>query len=181
MGKLPLFPLLLAAGCVVSGVYGAAHDQISYTVSPDYFHHLKFRQFDVPGYLHHRLGAALVGWHATWWMGLFIGIPLLTVGLVLPDARAYWTRSLVAFGVVAVTALVVGLGGLAYAYQTVTTPADFPWGYPAGVTDEVGFARVGVMHNFSYLGGFLGILTGSAYLLVARRRLARRAGRPTVG
>ena len=109
------------------------------------------------------------------WMGPFIGIPVLSIGLILPDARAYLTRSLVAFGVVAVTALVVGLGGLAFAYQTVTKPEDFPWGYPPGVTDEVGFARVGIMHNFSYLGGFIGILTGSAYLVIAWWRLRQRS------
>ena len=34
VSKLALFPLLLAAGCVVSGVYGALHDQISFSVRP---------------------------------------------------------------------------------------------------------------------------------------------------
>ena len=34
MAKSTLFPALLAAACVVAGVYGALHDQISYTVSP---------------------------------------------------------------------------------------------------------------------------------------------------
>jgi hypothetical protein len=171
MLKLALFPVLLAAGCVISGVYGALHDQISYSVSPDYFHHLKFRQFDIP-HLHNRLGAALVGWHATWWMGLFIGIPVLTVGLIMPDARTYTTRCLASFAVVAVTALAVGLGGLAWACQNITAPADVPWGPPNGVTDKVAFERVGVMHNFSYLGVF----TASAYLVVARLRLSKPAG-----
>jgi hypothetical protein len=35
MAKLALFPVLLAAGCVIAGVYGMLHDQISYRVSPD--------------------------------------------------------------------------------------------------------------------------------------------------
>ena len=76
MAKLALFPMLLAAACVVSGVYGAVHDRLSYTVSPDDFHRLVFHQFRIPVGLHTRAGAALVGWHATWWMGLFIGFPL---------------------------------------------------------------------------------------------------------
>jgi hypothetical protein len=136
---------------------------------------LKFDQFGIPAKYHNRLGAAFVGWAATWWMGLLIGIPVLSIGLILPDARTYLTRCLVAFGVVAVTALAVGLGGLVHAYDTIRTPEDFPWDYPSGVTDKVGFARVGVMHGFSYLGGFLGIITASIYLLIARVRLARRA------
>jgi hypothetical protein len=32
------------------------------------------------------------------------------------------------------------------------------------------------MHNFSYLGGFIGIITGSLYLIVER---VRRTGRST--
>lgn len=181
MAKLAVFPLLLVAGCFTAGVYGALHDQISYTVSPDYFHLYKFRQFDIARHLHNRLGAALVGWYATWWMGFLIGIPVLIVGLILPDARTYLSRSLIAFGVVAITALVVGLGGLIYASNTVNAPADFSWDYPEGVTDPVGFARVGMMHSFGYLGGFLGTLTASAYLVAARIRLARRSPRGEAG
>jgi len=48
---------------------GALHNQVSYTVRPDYFyafkfHHLPFRP------LQNRSGASIVGWHASWWMGL---------------------------------------------------------------------------------------------------------------
>ena len=35
-------------------------------------------------------------------------------------------------------------------------------------------ARAGTMHNFSYLGGFLGIITASLYLVAERIRLTRR-------
>lgn len=98
-------------------------------------------------------------------MGLFIGTPDLTVGLVLPDARTYRSRSLVAFGVVAATALVVGLGGLCLAFFTVTRPLEPPNGYRTGVADMVAFDCVGAMHTFSYLGGLLGVLTASGYLL----------------
>ncbi len=106
MTKLALFPVLLAAGCVIAGLYGAVHDQISYTVSPDYFHAFKFLQFNVPVHLHNRVGAALVGWHATWWMGVFIGVPVLLIGLILPGWRMYLSHCLMAFVVVISTALV---------------------------------------------------------------------------
>jgi hypothetical protein len=176
MLKLAMFPVLLAAGCVISGLYGALHDQISYTVSPDYFHHLKFRQFDIPPHLHNRLGVSIVGWYATWWMGLFIGIPVLTVGLIMPNARAYLTRCLVSFAVVAGTALIVGLGGLAWACCTITTAPELHWGHPSEeIADPVAFARVGEMHSFSYVGGFLGIFTACAYLVAARIHLSKKA------
>jgi hypothetical protein len=177
--KLALSPVLLVAGCLIAGLYGALHDQVSYSVSPDYFHAFKFRQFDIPVGLHNRLGAAIVGWHGSWWMGAIIGVPVLLVGLVMPDARAYWTRGLVAFAVVAATALIVGLGALTYASASITA-ANLPeYWYPPGVGDRVAFARAGTMHNFSYLGGFLGGVTGSLYLVAERIRLSRRRGPAT--
>ena len=43
--RLRCLPVLLVFGCVIAGVYGALHDQISFTVSPDYFFAFKFHQF----------------------------------------------------------------------------------------------------------------------------------------
>lgn len=170
MVKILLFPILLVAACLVAGLYGSLHNQISYTVSPDYFHEYKFDQFRIPSELHGRLGAALVGWYASWWMGFLIGVPVLIVGLILPDWKVYLSRCLIAFAIVAFTALLVGLGALAYAsFAFGDTPPDWIR-YPHGVTDRAAFARAGFMHDFSYLGGFLGIFTASLYLIVARVR-----------
>jgi hypothetical protein len=175
IAKPLLFPLLLAAGCVIAGLYGMVHDQLSYTISPEYFHAYKFQQFGIPAEHHDRVGAAVVGLRASWWMGLFIGLPVLLVARGLPDRRTYLTRSLIAFGVVALTALVVGLGGLIWAAATIRSPGDVPenWVLP-GVADTVAFAHVGIMHNASYLGGLLGIVTGIIYLWIVRLRVAGR-------
>jgi hypothetical protein len=174
MAKFILFPLLLAAACLVAGAYGALHNQISYTVSPDYFHAFKFDQFRIPENLQSRVGASIVGWHASWWMGLLIGVPVLLIGLIMPDSRTYLTRCLVAFGVVAITALIVGLGALVWASFTISETSLPLFWYPSGVADKVAFARAGTMHNFSYLGGFIGIITGSLYLIIERIRLSSR-------
>jgi hypothetical protein len=120
MKKLALFPVLLLATCLTAGVYGVVHNQISYTVSPDYFLAFKFYQFGIPDELRGRIGASIVGWYASWWMGLVIGVPVLLVGLILPGWKSYLSRSLVAFAVVAGTALAVGLAALVYASFTVT-------------------------------------------------------------
>lgn len=152
-----MFPVLLAVSCVAAGLYGALHNQISFTVSPDYFFAFKFHQFAIPDDLRGRIGASIVGWYASWWMGMFIGVPVLLIGLILPDWKTYLTHSLVAVAVVTLTALVVGLGALAYGYFAISEP----------------FARAGHMHNVSYLGGGIGIITGSVYLIVARLRLTK--------
>jgi hypothetical protein len=170
--------VLLIAACLTAGVYGALHDQISYTVSPDYFHAFKFHQFAIPEGLRNRAGAAIVGWEASWWMGLFIGVPLLLVGLILPGWKLYLSRCLIAFVVVAATALLFGLGALVYGCLTISASSLPGYWYPDQVADRVAFARAGTMHNFSYLGGFLGIVTGSLYLIVERLRGTSRCDRP---
>ncbi len=167
-------PPLVVLGCLIAGTYGALHDQVSYTASPDYFHAFKFIQFRISPHLQDRLGAAIVGWTATWWMGPIIGIPLLVVGLAIPGWRAYLRCILTSYGAAALTALLVGFGALAAAYATLP-PENLPaFAFPEGVGDRVAFARVGIMHNFSYLGGGVGILTGLAYLIWARWRIGRR-------
>jgi hypothetical protein len=176
MAKLALMPLLLGAGCLAAGKYGAVHDQVSYTVSPDYFHAFKFHQFQISPHLHDRIGAAIVGWRASWWMGSIIGVPLLIAGLLLPGWPAYLKHCLIAFAVVTATALVVGFGALAYAAATIADARLPDFWYPDGPINRVAFARAGVMHNFSYLGGFLGIFSGVLYLALARQRMISPTG-----
>jgi hypothetical protein len=173
MARLLLVPALLAFGCLLAGIYGALHDQISFTASPDYLYAFKFHQFQIPAEHQNRIGAAIVGWRATWWMGVIIGVPLMCVGLTFPDVRSFVRHMLIAFVVVTATALAFGLGALAYASSTLNADNLPNFHYPPGVANRVEFARVGVMHNFSYLGGLVGIVTGLAYLAIARWKLPR--------
>lgn len=163
--KVVLTPALLGAACLIAGAYGALHNQVSYTVSPDYFHAFKFRQFAVPAAHHDRWGAALVGWAASWWMGVLIGVPIVAPGLRLPGGRAFATRCLTGFALAAATAMVVGLGALAWAAATITDPSQAGFRIPDDAADPIAFCRAGTMHNFSYLGGFLGIFAGAGYVI----------------
>jgi ABC-type dipeptide/oligopeptide/nickel transport system permease component len=177
MAKLACAPLLVFAACAFAGFYGALHNQVSYTVSPGYFHKFKFDQFQINKPLRGRLGASLVGAMASWWMGFLIGIPLALVGLVIPGWRAYVTHVLFSFLVVVCTAFVIGFGALLYASVTITDGNLPDYWYPAHAVNKVAFARAGTMHNYSYLGGGLGVLTGSIYLAVVRVRIAMRRTR----
>ncbi len=168
MTPFRLLPLVVLSACLFAGVFGALHDQISFTVSPDYFYHFKFEQFEIPEHWQGRWGAAIVGWKASWWMGVLIGIPLGLIGLIMPSPRSYLFHCLMAFLVVLATTLAVGLGGLVYAWQYLTLDDVRDYVLPRGVTDRWAFHRAGIMHESSYLGGFIGIATGAIYLVAAR-------------
>jgi len=172
---LALLVLLLGV-MVLCGLFGALHDQISYTVSPEYFTHFKFHQFHLLGPEPERLRVAAVGVLATWWMGIPIGATLGTIGLSARDARTMLRETLRAFVIVAAVSLIFGLGGLLWGIVTFqgTAPGVPPgWYLPlGGVQDLAAFLRAGAMHNASYLGGAAGTLV--AAVLLARRITAQR-------
>jgi len=59
-------------------------------------------------------------------MGVFIGLPILLVGLTMPGVKTYLTRCLLAYGVATLTALGVGLAALAIATATIHEHS-LPW------------------------------------------------------
>ncbi len=165
--------MLFVVACIFAGVYGAIHNQISYTVAPEYFTKFKFHQF---GLIHFqdRIGAAIVGWNAAWWMGVIIGIVLIPLGLLIPGNANYLWGMIRVFGIVAITTLIVGLVALAIAFATVDpeTVGEFTR-YDNEITDDAAFARAGTMHNFSYFGGLIGIITGAIAVFWQRKRYAK--------
>ena len=145
---------------LAAGLFGVLHNQLSYSVAPEYFTQFKFIQFHMlESELPARLLASAVGWRASWWMGIPLGL-LGGLGLLWSHAgagrkRALWA-SLVAM---LVTTLLVAIGGLLYGWF-VTREVDLSlyqaWFIPDGV-DVRRFLRAGHMHNAAYLGGVLSI------------------------
>ncbi len=109
-------PLLFAFACLLSGVYGALHNQISFTVSPEYFTKFKFDQFQISPHFYDRFGTAIVGSQASWWMGLIIGVFLIPAGMLVRDTRGYIFAVMKAFFAVLSSTVVTGLTALLIAY-----------------------------------------------------------------
>ena len=170
MIRLLLIPVLFVVACIFAGGYGAIHNQISYTVAPEYFTKFKFHQF---GLIHFqdRIGAAIVGWNAAWWMGAIIGAVLIPLGLLIRGNANYFWGMIRVFGIVALTTLIVGLVALASAFLIVDpeTVGEFTR-YNNEIDDDAAFARAGTMHNFSYLGGLIGLITGAIAIFWQRKR-----------
>ena len=178
--KLVAFVALVAAAAVLAAVYGALHDQISFTVAPEYFTLFKFRQFALSGVgeMPPRLGVAVVGILATWWVGLFAGVLIAGAGLFHRTAPAMVRSTLRAYGVLAVVAFAAGLVGLAYGWVIAggaAAPHFAEWWRPEGLTAPRRFFAVGSMHNASYLGGAVGVLIAVTYQVRAARRATRAA------
>jgi len=73
--KAIIFSLICSVcGAILAGIYGILHDQITYSISPEYYTKLKFEQFELLNTTgSDRLKAAKIGFLATWVVGLIAG------------------------------------------------------------------------------------------------------------
>ncbi|HEV7926315.1 MAG TPA: signal peptide-containing protein [Verrucomicrobiae bacterium] len=174
MKKVLVYVLIVVLAVFVAGLYGVMHNQISYTVAPEYFTKFKFRQFgltDSP--LPERVRASMVGFLASWWMGIPIGLLVGAAGFIHRGPRRMLRVSLWSLLVAVGFTLLFGLGGLIYGYcQTAHIDlAEYrDWFIPADVTNLRRYLCAGYMHNSSYLGGVLAILVAWAFHILVKLR-----------
>lgn len=181
MKKLLTFVLLVVISSLLGGAYGILHDQLTYSIAPEYYTKFKFYQFGFieEGYeanlSNPRVYVSVVGFLATWWMGLFIGSFLALIGFIHSGWNQMFTITLKAFLLTMLLAFVTGLVGLMYGHFFL---ADLPkeefshWYIPDNLTDFKNFIKVGSMHNFSYLGGVMGLVVGMVYSILQKPTLA---------
>lgn len=167
----------IPAIAIISGLYGALHDQLSFSVSSEYFTRFKYAQFgfEPQWFGGHRQTVAVIGFLATWWFGAFIATFLAGTALLQQNKsemrKAIVRGAMITLGVAAICALL----GLAYGWWFIRETPD-GWLLPAGVVDRHAFLAVGSMHNCSYGGGVLGLIV--ALTDMEWRRLKRKAQPP---
>lgn len=176
MKKFGILILIIVIAPLIGGLYGILHDQLTYTISPEYYTKFKFYQlglmdlgneaiFPTP-----RLQVSAVGIMATWWMGLPIGLILGLVGLIHKDSKQMFLATIKAIIVTVVIAFATGLIGLAYG-KVYLAETGVNWWLPDNLIDTKNFIAVGSMHNFSYLGGLTGLIAGSIYSIRQKQKI----------
>jgi len=160
--------ITLIALPIIGGVYGIIHDQFTYTISHEYFTKFKFYQFGLADVGNEailpnpRLSVAIVGFLATWWVGIIIAIGLCLTGLLQQDHKRMVSTIIKATLITLSTTAITGLIGLAYG-NLYLTKTGVDWWLPDNLVDRNAFITVGSMHNFSYLGGAIGLVIGIIY------------------
>jgi hypothetical protein len=176
MKRLLVFLFIIFLAPFISGLYGIIHDQVTYTICPEYYTKFKFYQFglidlgDEALFPNPRIRVSQVGFLATWWMGLPIGIILGLVGLTIKDNKEMFKTTLKAFLITIIIAFFTGLIGLIIG-KLYLADVGVSWRLPNNLVDKAGFIAVGSMHNFSYLGGLTGLIAGIIYILRRRKKL----------
>ncbi len=160
-------------GVLVAGIYGALHDQISYSISPEYFKKMKFQQFAHANFgWPPRVFAAEVGFLASWWVGMIAGWIIGRIGYgFLPIERAT-KRVLNAFAILIGTAIICGIIGVLLGYfQTQGSGIDDwqDWREELKLEHTREFAIVAYLHGWSYLGAIFGLIAAIVYLILNRK------------
>jgi predicted secreted protein len=180
MRKFGVFTSFIFIAIVLAGIYGILHDQITYSISPEYFTKFKYRQFgfEPEWFGGHRKTVAAIGFLATWWTGLFIAIPLGLISLFFPDHNTMGDVLKKAIGIVMLITIASGIVGFMYG-RFYLNKSDVDWWLPADLSDKSTFIIVGSIHNFSYLGGLLGLLISIVYMIRAMFQLKAKQNSST--
>ena len=172
--KIGLLILIIIISIILASIYGFIHNQVSYLISTEYFTKFKFEQFgfveyglDTP-----RMTAGLIGIWATWWFGLLIGLINGIVGLFQPTSKIMWKG---AFGATIRNLLItIGFGVVGILVgKFIISNLNTNWNIPADLTDRKSFLTAGTTHNFSYLGGIIGLIYGIIYQLKIKKAYAQ--------
>jgi len=186
MNKLIALILLLIIAPILGGVYGIVHDQSTYTISNEYYSKFKFIQFGLDNWgmgenigtenipeiklNNPRIGAAIVGFLATWWVGMIIGIMLGLIGLIHRNGKEMFKITMRATLITIGIALIVGIIGLIYGKLFLASNPP-KWFLPENLINRTNFIMVGSMHNFSYLGGLIGMIVSVTYSIQKKRKI----------
>lgn len=157
-----------ALGALIAGIYGIIHDQITYSLSESYFSEFKFHQFAdsdprplfPPDFAYgDRIFVVVIGFLATWWVGLFCGW-FLGRASILPSGEHPTVLQIARhFAVIIGTAVVFGSVGYLWGTWRPEFMADF----------SPDFVLVGKIHNFGYLGALAGLITTLIFVRRARK------------
>lgn len=179
MKKFGILILIIVIASFIGGLYGILHDQLTYTISNEYYTKFKFYQFGLMDldkeaiFPMPRLQVSAVGFLATWWMGLSIGLILGLVGLVHQNSRQMFQSTIKAIMITLIVAFATGLIGLAYG-KIHLAETGVNWWLPENLIDTKSFIAVGSMHNFSYLGGLTGLIAGCIYNIKQKHKIENK-------
>ncbi|MCL6220284.1 hypothetical protein [Zunongwangia pacifica] len=171
--KILILILTIVLAPIIGGIYGILNDQLTYSISPEYYTKFKFYQFGLVDsgneaiFLNPRFEVSIVGIMATWWMGLLIGGILGFVGLIHNGHKRRFRITMKAILITIAVTFFIGLIGLFYG-KFYLNHANVDWWLPKNLIETEDFIAVGSMHNFSYIGGLIGLIVGIVYSINQR-------------
>ena len=173
--KIEILILIIVISTILASIYGFFHNKVSYSISSEYFTKFKFQQFEFyfMGQNQPKQTASFIGILSTWWFGLIIGLVNGIVGMLQLNSKIMWKS---AFGATIRTlGIAIGIAILGILVgKFIISNLNLTWNLPAELIDRKSFLTAGTMHNFSYLGGIIGLIYGIIYQLKIKKANAQQ-------
>jgi hypothetical protein len=163
MNKIIKFFLIAAFSIFVAVVYGILHDQTTYHISKEFYILFKFEESGLNewGDIAEHLKVAIVGFLATWWIGLIFGLVYASVSLFFNYKKIVAVTIQSVLLNISITALFSCLG---FIWGVLFLSDEIENGYiPQETIDIESFAIACSIHEFSYIGGGIGLIFGVYY------------------
>jgi hypothetical protein len=161
---------------LIAACYGVVHDQITYSISPEYFTLLKFRQFHYADFgFPSRVFVGEIGVLATWWAGFIAGWFIARIVVARRPELSPLPYAIRGFALMLGATLLAGVLGYAYGLTFEIRPETSELARYAsllGATDVPAFTRVAHIHNAGYLGALIGLITAALHVTIRLRRSA---------
>lgn len=170
-------------GAIIAGLYGIVHDQVTYSISEEYFTRLKFIQFAyADAGFPRRVFVGEIGFLATWWVGFVAGWFISRITVPAFSRATAFRYNIRAFLIMFSAALLASLTGYALGLLHGQDFSNWePLASSLGVKNVRSFVRVAYIHNSSYLGGLVGLIIALLHLKRLKANAASHVNISTFG
>lgn len=158
---------LVALAALIAGLYGAFYDQITYSISNEFFTK-RFEQEGINGTIDARWEVARIGFIKTWPVGCWLGLFLALAGLLHEDNRKMFYVTVQAFFIALATGFFFGMIGFFVGASSVDVVTE------TSVANKKAFDKVLTMNNYSYIGGIIGMFLGLGWQVLKARRQKKK-------
>ena len=183
MRKFSIYLLFVAVAVVIASLYGVAHHQVTFSVSPEYYTKFKFIQTNLADTLaaqhmtQPRSAVVIAGVKTSWAIGGCIGILIGLIALIFPSSDTMFPSALQALGLTILVS--AGIALICY-YSNPDAHIGFgiydtmPARHTDNITNIAAFYRAASIQYGALLGYLFGLAAALTFLLVKNSRLRKR-------
>lgn len=165
---------LLILAPMMASLYGFIHDQITFSISEEFFTKFRFKDYDMPYAWHPRAKAGMIGILNAWQTGIPFGLILTMVGRIHKNNNKLLFYTFYTYLLTFFCSFLFSMAAiyLPVASDTVAIGKNLP----ADILDPIAFQRVETINNYGYIGGIIGMLMGiGLHILLFKIDLKRLA------
>jgi uncharacterized protein YacL len=155
MTKLFLVSILICCGTLLACIYGIIHDQITYRISEEFYTHIRFAQSEIAP-TESWWGVTKVAVINTWKIGFIISLILSCTGLIHRNEKRLLKHTIQSFLITSsIAAILTVIGFIMGKFHNPELEK-----LPNTILDKSNFLLVQSIHNFTYIGGLIGMFVG---------------------